>query len=498
MATIGRIAVDLVSRTAQFKRDMKQARGTVTRFTSTLNTGLVKLTQFGTVAGGIGIAGLTKLTKDSFTAIATTEQWSKRLGINVRMLSEYGHAAKVAGLESEDLFDALKDLTEKAGLARFGEQGEIEKFEKLGLSMKELNQLSNADLFSAVADKIAAIKDPAQQTAVAMELMGDNGFKMLNILKDGGEGLRKTSAEAKRLGLSFDAIDANQIRLANESVNRLWGVVEGLGRTLAIQVAPLVSTLADDFTKMGMSGEGSFNAVTDAIKPAAKVVAFFAEGVEMVKIAYTGVKLASMEFMQTVMKYTPIGAVDSLTESIKKTKAEFNELLTKKSPLEKVENFFADVKANADKAAKALKELNKQNTAPQLPIVSGLQSAFEGTVNGISGKVKSAFSGAASIANGITQSTTQGLLDSRIAMIDSQIESLNGNQSGFAPSDNRAAVGVGEIFSSIQQQIRGDRESKRQREQLEKIERLEQEKKEIQKQMLAALQKQTTLDVVTI
>lgn len=496
MATIGRIAVDLVSRTAQFQRDMKKARKTVGKFTASIDKVLTRVVKFGTVAGGIVTAAIAKITTDSFKAIAVTDQWSKRLSINTRMLSEYSLAAKIAGSESTDLFDALKDLTEKAGLARFGEQGEIEKFQKLGMSMKELNTLSNADLFSAVADKIAAIKDPAQQTAVAMELMGDNGFKMLNILKRGSAGLRATSEEAKRLGLSFDAIDAAKIEMANESVRKLFSLSTASGNYIAIELSPMIKTLADDLTEIGVAGQGSIGGLQGKFRTGSKVVAFFAEGVEMIKMGFIHSKIAMLQFMQQLSRFDPTTKMESFTVHIDEAREALHKLEVKGSPLERHANFWKEVERNAAKAAESVKKFSKSIVIP--PVATELQSGLQGTVKGIAAQSKSMLSGVSGFASNLTNSISKNLIESQIADVQERMDRLNDMQSSGGPSDNRAAIGTGEIFSAIRQTMREDRESKKQAALMQKQLGLEESMEKLLQKLVEITKRNQNLVEVTI
>ena len=498
MATIGRIAVDLVSRTAQFERDMKKARSTVSRFTASINSSLVRVAKFGSVTGGIAIAGLTKLTKDSLKNIDATAKWSDRIGISTKALSQYTLAANLAGVENQELFDTINKLSKNSGLAQTGEATQADAFEKIGISVEQLKGLDPDQLFQTVADKLQSIENPSQKTAIAMELMGRNGAKALTLIANGSKGLKASADEADRLGLSFSRIDAAKIEMANDAMTKLWGVFEGLGNTLAIQLSPVITTLADDFVSMATSGESSFSLVNDAVKPASKTIAFFAEGIEMIKMGWYVSKIALLEFMQELARFDPFTDMNNFTSHIKEANDALDGLLTKDSPLEAHEKFWKRVEVNSAKAANSIKNAVKETAKIEVPVSGGLMSGFEGTVKGIAAKSKSLMSGVSGFASNLSSEFSKGVLDSRLADVQSRIDKLNDMQFSSGASDNRAAVGVGEIFSSIQQQLRDNREAKKQFEQSQRLLKLEQEKKELQKQMLEALQKNAKINVVTI
>ena len=84
------------------------------------------------------------------------EKNSQKVGLSFESYQKWDYAMKVCGTEMSSCTTGLKTLTNTFDDAINGSAGATEKFERLGLSMEDLQGLSREDLFSTVVTYFSA------------------------------------------------------------------------------------------------------------------------------------------------------------------------------------------------------------------------------------------------------------------------------------------------------------------------------------------------------
>lgn len=234
--------------------------------------------KLGGVIAGVGKAalgaagGLLALVERSAASGANIEDMAKRLSVGTTELQRLSFAATKAGSGPEALGNAIKFLNKNIADARGGTGPAADAFRSLGISLADLEGRNVEEQFGVLADKIAAVRDPAQRTSVALDLLGRGGLELLPAFEDGSAGLRAMGDEAQRLGqvLSEDAIaKAAELDSQIEDVKlQAIGFARELGVTLipALQAVmknwrdfvPLVGSLGVAFVglKLGSVAQG--------------------------------------------------------------------------------------------------------------------------------------------------------------------------------------------------------------------------------------------------
>src|SRR5690606_7203985 len=115
---------------------------------------------------------------------------------------------------------------------------------KLGLSVSDLAGLSPDQQFAAIADKIAAIKDPAMRTAAAMDVFGKSGADLIPMMAGGAAGIEQLRQRARDLGLTMSTADANAAAAFNDALGELWSTVKAAGNAIGASLAPVLTNLA--------------------------------------------------------------------------------------------------------------------------------------------------------------------------------------------------------------------------------------------------------------
>lgn len=151
------------------------------------------------------------------------QDMSERTGLSVEALSELGFAAEQSGASIETLEMAVK------AMQRFmSEKGPA-----------SLKGLAPEKQFEALAKAVAAIQDPTERAAKAMEIFGAKaGTKLLPMIKD----MDALRAEARRLGLVMSTEDAAAADKFGDTLSSLWATLK---RGVALLGSAIVPQLQD-------------------------------------------------------------------------------------------------------------------------------------------------------------------------------------------------------------------------------------------------------------
>jgi hypothetical protein len=95
-----------------------------------------------------------------------------------------------------------------------------------------------------IADEVNKLSSPMEKTAVATQLFGRSGAPMLNLLREGADGMARMQAEARELGV---VIDEDLIRNAEEAqtqIDLMSRVISANLSTALVNLAPLLTSTA--------------------------------------------------------------------------------------------------------------------------------------------------------------------------------------------------------------------------------------------------------------
>lgn len=254
--TIGKLSVVLTARTAGFQSAMKKAGETVSRFGKMIGVGAVAAGALGAAALAAAAGGLAALAKQQLAVTDVLAKSSDRIGITTEALAGLQHAASLSGVGTDALAKGLIRMNRIIGDAMQGIPAASDALTNLGLSSAELARMRTEDAFADIADRINALGTQAEKTSAVMAIFGKEGASFLNLFGQGSEGIRAAAEEARLLGMSVSRFDAAKIEAANDAVTRLQTVFQGIGRQIAVAVAPAIQMAADRFTDWAKSAGG--------------------------------------------------------------------------------------------------------------------------------------------------------------------------------------------------------------------------------------------------
>jgi len=157
-------------------------------------------------AGGamLGLANKTAETADFI------DKLSERTGINREELQRWKYAADQSGADISKLEVGIKKLSDTMDDASNGSEKNVKAFEKLGISMDDLKNKSQEQIFEEVMYALSEMPQGAERNALGNDLLGKSYTELLPLLNAGADGMSDLKNRADELGLvmSEDAVKA--------------------------------------------------------------------------------------------------------------------------------------------------------------------------------------------------------------------------------------------------------------------------------------------------
>lgn len=170
------------------------------------------------------------------------------LGISTDFLQGMRHISSKEAVGGVETFNrAIAELSKNLGEAKEGSGEAIAKFEKWGITLKDIKSLNAEEMAYRISDSLKATTDPAVRVAEAFELMGKGGKNMVGVLAKGSEELRKMVD-------ATDKLDAEKVKELAEAAANL----KDLGNTITVKIGQAVGTFAEFFQMLGTMSTGDF------------------------------------------------------------------------------------------------------------------------------------------------------------------------------------------------------------------------------------------------
>lgn len=219
-----------------------------------LGTGNKRIGQLGSSMMSIGnrlMAAGTAITAPILGAAAAFSEvgdavakMAARTGLSTEAVSAFGFAAGQSGTDIGTLEKGVRTMQRTLDTAAQGGKAASKAFERLGVDVGALQQLSPEDQFLALSDALAAVEDPGERAALAMQIFGRAGTALLPMFSNGAAGIRALMAQAEQLGIVMDADTAKSAERLNDSIGELMTAFKAITVTVGAAVAPALSGLA--------------------------------------------------------------------------------------------------------------------------------------------------------------------------------------------------------------------------------------------------------------
>lgn len=228
------------------------AMGSATRgITGFVSRSAAMLKRFALMGTATGVAVGYMARRISASAADLAEQ-AKAAGVSVEALSRLRIAYDFVGDKAEDADAILAKLNKVLGDIGRGEGREARfVLEALGLSVRDLIEMSPDRALLAIAEAFDRIDNAAQRGGAASAIFGrGTSQQFLRGLVDGSAELRKMVNEAEKFGRVLTDKDAEVLRGLDDDFKRAAGAIETAATKLTVVLAPAISKVLDGTTNL--------------------------------------------------------------------------------------------------------------------------------------------------------------------------------------------------------------------------------------------------------
>ena len=250
---LARLSVVLGMDTAAFSTGSARAKKEV----STLERSVTRASRLITAAvttmlGSFVVDQIVRVTKAGLEYASSLGETAAQLGVTTKALQEYRYAASQAGIEQDQMDQALSQLTRRLGDAAAGAKEPAKALEKLGISVRDANgHVRDAgDVIPLIADGLQKLESPAERAAVLVDLFGKAGQKLAPLLEGGAAGVNNLRNAAHELGIVLSDKDIQNADDTADKLSAMKQVLEAKIAGVVAENADAILALVDAFTKL--------------------------------------------------------------------------------------------------------------------------------------------------------------------------------------------------------------------------------------------------------
>jgi hypothetical protein len=242
----------LSAKDKEFARAMKANESRVKEFSDKANKSLSSTTAyFGKLSGGmaallpaLSAAALVASVKSVVSSLDEIGKTADRIGITTDALQELRVIGESAGVSFDTMTSSIEKLSRNIAEAANGTGAARDAFNRLGLSAASLKQMGAEQALSVIADKMNTVENASERTALAIDIFGKSGAPMLNLLREGSEGMDKMREEARKLGIVIDEALIRKAEDAQTQLDLMSRVISANLSSALINLAPILVNTA--------------------------------------------------------------------------------------------------------------------------------------------------------------------------------------------------------------------------------------------------------------
>ncbi len=265
---------------------------------------------FGSIASTVSqyaqsLAGLVGSTTE---AVSAQNDLAARLGLTYAELSGLTLAGSMVGVSMDQIGGAMTRAQVAFSNAAAGSRTATAAFERIGLSVADLNGLSAEQQFDAIAQAISQLPTEAERAAAAVRIFGRAGAELLPLFAQFAPNFSAARAEAERLGVSLSGLRTPEAFEALSGFGFDAGAIQS-GKVSFDQIAQAIAIIPGE-----------------AERAAAAVAIFGAAGAELVPLFAAGaseIQAAREEAERFGLSLTnaQAGNIDTMGDSFDRARA---------------------------------------------------------------------------------------------------------------------------------------------------------------------------------
>lgn len=202
----------------------------------------------GAAVVGMGIAaatGMAKMATNTAAAGDRVDKLSQKIGLSREGFQEWDFILSQNGMSIETMQGGMKTLVNQFDDLKKGGKVATDAFGRLGLSLKELDGLSQEDIFEKTIEALQGMEDETERAALANDLFGRSGSELTPLLNQSSDSINALKTQAHDLGMVLSDDAVNGAVKMTDTLDALKRTGAGLMNQLGSALMPVLQTVAD-------------------------------------------------------------------------------------------------------------------------------------------------------------------------------------------------------------------------------------------------------------
>jgi hypothetical protein len=199
-------------------------------------------TALGGIAAGGFVGSLGAMVRSTVNLADELNKLSQRTGITVESLSAIQNAAELADVSTEEFTTGIRKLNLALVEAQDGTSKTAQIFKALGVDTTRGAEVA----LRGISTAFSQLPDGATKAAVATEIFGRAGEKLIPLLNGGSTALDQARASAERYGTLISGKLAADAEAFNDNLTKLAQSARALGVGFANALVPSLTTISDN------------------------------------------------------------------------------------------------------------------------------------------------------------------------------------------------------------------------------------------------------------
>ena len=201
------------------------------------------------VGAFLGLVAQIKMAIRRAQELAQVYADAAKIGMSVQAYQEWGYVLESVGVQADELTGLIKTLSDEQAQMAEGSEGASKAFEKLGLKVGEVVNMSQEELFTETVARLQNIESQTERTRIAYQIFGEDAAHMANVMNMSNEQMSALVNNYRALGGGASQELVNKSNVLNMSLSNLRQAWAGLTNALAEAVMPAITAVVNWLTK---------------------------------------------------------------------------------------------------------------------------------------------------------------------------------------------------------------------------------------------------------
>lgn len=238
------------------------------------------------VAAGIGVAmaaigtaavtagkKLFDMANDAAAAGDEIDKASQRIGLSRQGYQEWDYVLSQNGASISSLENGMKKLNNTVDDAINGSTSATDKFQRLGISMEDLQGKSREEIFEMTVKGLQGISDEGEKAAIANDLLGNSSVELAALLNQSAESTEDLKNKASELGLVMSDESVDAAVNYTDAMDNLTRSFAGVKNNITSQLLPGFTMVLDGLTGLITGQEGAAEQLKEGARETVEQIA---------------------------------------------------------------------------------------------------------------------------------------------------------------------------------------------------------------------------------